>query len=356
MNSPHQGAAFADLVIAWQAAHGRHDLPWTLDRSAYRVWLSEIMLQQTQVTTVIPYFERFVARFPGVRALAAADIDEVLHLWSGLGYYSRARNLHRTAQIVVDKHAGRFPNDVPGLSELPGIGRSTAGAIVALAGDRRAAILDGNVKRVLARYHAVDGWPGQSAVLKTLWRLAEAHLPQANFCAYTQALMDLGATLCTRRAPACERCPVHHNCAARKNGDPEGYPARRPQRTLPTRDTCFLIVEDNAGAVLLERRPASGIWGGLWCFPQVDNENGLDVAAAALGLVDYDIVERLADVTHTFTHFRLNIQPLRLRATNCDAQIRESDDLCWYRSAAANRLGLPAPVARLLKKLSVGAA
>ncbi|MEQ8493042.1 MAG: A/G-specific adenine glycosylase, partial [Gammaproteobacteria bacterium] len=240
------GSDFATRLVAWQAAQGRHDLPWQRERSPYRVWLSEIMLQQTQVATVIPYFERFTARFADVSALAAADLDEVLHLWSGLGYYSRARNLHATAKRVCAEHGGVFPRNQDALLALPGIGRSTAAAIIALAHDEPAAILDGNVKRVLARYHAEPGWPGESAVAKRLWDHAAHHLPAHGARAYTQALMDLGATVCTRSNPACARCPLATDCAARAAGNPADYPGRRPRRALPIRATCFLIIENAA--------------------------------------------------------------------------------------------------------------
>ncbi len=347
-------ADFAARLLAWQAVHGRHDLPWQRQRTPYRVWLSEIMLQQTQVQTVIPYFERFTAAFPEVTALAAAPLDEVLHLWSGLGYYSRARNLHRTAGIVAREHAGEFPAEVEALAALPGIGRSTAGAIVALAGNRRAAILDGNVKRVLARHHAVAGWPGRSAVLKRLWALAEAHLPDAGWRDYTQALMDLGATLCTRRNPQCTRCPVATDCAAHAAGNPHDYPAPKPRRALPERSTCFLVIEDGAGAVLLERRPPQGVWGGLWCFPEIDDEEIALARAAELGVERAEPRGRLPVLRHTFTHFRLEITPLRLQALQSGAAVRENDDLRWYRGEADARLGLSAPVTRLLAALAAG--
>jgi A/G-specific adenine glycosylase len=339
---------FASRLVAWQVRHGRHDLPWQSERTPYRVWLSEIMLQQTQVATVIPYFERFTARFAGVAELAAAPLDDVLHLWSGLGYYSRARNLHATAQRIVAEHDGVFPDDQETLATLPGIGRSTAAAIIALAHDRPAAILDGNVKRVLARYHAEAGWPGESAVLKRLWAHAERHLPARRVRDYTQALMDLGATVCTRSRPACEHCPLHDDCRAAAAGNPGDYPGRRPRRSVPQRATCFLIIENARGEVLLERRPPSGVWGGLWCFPEAAHEADVAARMAALGLARYEEIGRLPPVTHTFTHFRLAISPLVLRAVEVAMTVRDGHGVLWYSADDSTRIGLSAPVARLL--------
>ncbi|MEQ8663744.1 MAG: A/G-specific adenine glycosylase [Gammaproteobacteria bacterium] len=342
------GDDFAARLVAWQAVHGRHDLPWQRERTPYRVWLSEIMLQQTQVATVIPYFERVTARFPQVGALAAANLDEVLHLWSGLGYYSRARNLHASAKRIVTAHGGRFPRTQGALADLPGIGRSTAAAIVALAHDEPAAILDGNVKRVLARYHAEPGWPGESAVSARLWAHAEHHLPRTRVRDYTQALMDLGATVCTRARPGCARCPLRADCAAHAGGNPADYPGKRPPRTLPVRSTCFLIIENTGGEVLLERRPPSGVWGGLWCFPEAPDTAAIAARMHELGFAAHRELTRLAPLAHTFTHFRLDITPVVLHAEAVPRQVRERDGLRWYSMADSTRIGLSAPVARLL--------
>ncbi|MGB1141418.1 MAG: A/G-specific adenine glycosylase, partial [Halioglobus sp.] len=260
---------FADRVLAWFDTHGRHDLPWQYDTTAYRVWVSEIMLQQTQVKTVIPYFERFMAAFPDVDALAGAPEDEVLHLWTGLGYYARARNLHRAAKQVAFELGGTFPDSIEGLQALPGVGRSTAGAIASIALAQRASILDGNVKRVLARLHRVAGWPGQSAVHNQLWDIAEHYTPTARCADYTQAMMDLGATLCTRSKPACALCPMANDCEANAAGDQTDYPGKKPKKALPVRATHFLVLRNRDGDIWLEKRPAEGIWGGLWCFPEV---------------------------------------------------------------------------------------
>lgn len=338
-------------MLDWHDIHGRHDLPWTRDRTPYRVWLSEIMLQQTQVATVIPYFARFTATFPDVFALAAAPVDDVLHLWSGLGYYSRARNLHKTAVIIATEHRGEFPRDVAGLAALPGIGRSTAGAIVAQAWDKPAAILDGNVKRVLARHHAIAGWPGDSAVMKALWQLAESHLPRRRFRDYTQAMMDLGATVCTRTRPACASCPLAATCMAHAQGAPTDFPGKRARKKLPERHTTFLVVQNHTGAVLLEQRPPQGIWGGLWSFPECAESDEAETRLAPFGLHDWEPAEPLPAIVHTFTHFRLHIAPIRIRTRAVDATVSDNDRVLWYDPAAPARVGLAKPVQQILKKL-----
>ncbi|MBK8957877.1 MAG: A/G-specific adenine glycosylase [Proteobacteria bacterium] len=344
-------SGFSARLLAWHARHGRHGLPWQQDRTPYRVWLSEIMLQQTQVATVIPYFERFVAHYPDVAALAAAVQDEVLHLWSGLGYYSRARNLHRCAQTVMERHDGEFPTDLDALMALPGIGRSTAAAILAQACEQPHAILDGNVKRVLARYHAVAGWPGESAVEKRLWQYAEEHMPRHDVCNYTQAIMDLGATLCTRSRPRCVDCPLAGDCAALAADSVARFPAARPKRVMPRRRTLFLVIENAGGEVLLERRPPHGIWGGLWCFPEMGDEDALPARLAELGLGGGEIVETLAPIAHSFTHFHLDITPLRVRADSHALAVREGQALRWHSPFDSTRIGLSAPVTRLLESL-----
>ncbi|MEQ1437991.1 A/G-specific adenine glycosylase [Fontimonas sp. SYSU GA230001] len=338
--------AFAIRLLDWHAAHGRHDLPWQQPRDPYRVWLSEIMLQQTQVGTVIPYFERFVARFPDVVALAHAPIDEVLALWSGLGYYARARNLHRCAQQLVERHGGAFPRTLDALSELPGIGRSTAGAILAQAFGLRAAILDGNVRRVLARHAAIDGWPGAPAVQKRLWALAEQHLPQERLADYTQALMDLGATVCTPRRPACARCPVATDCKALALGAVERYPQPRPRRTRPLRHARLLLASNGDGELLLEKRAPLGIWGGLWCPPLLDDAQ-LASGGWAQGLLDGASPRTLPALRHGFTHFDLELQPLRIELQHIDV-LAEPGRWRWVRLSELPELGLPAPVRKLI--------
>ena len=341
---------FAERLLAWFAEHGRHDLPWQRDPSPYGVWVSEIMLQQTQVATVIPYYERFMARFPDLAALAEAPLDEVLAHWSGLGYYARARNLHRAARQAMADHGGRLPETIDALQALPGIGRSTAGAILSLALGQRHPILDGNVKRVLARHAAVAGWPGKAAVQRTLWELAEARTPRHRVADYNQAMMDLGATLCTRARPACERCPVAADCRAREQGRQTDYPGPRPRRELPERQVQMLLVRDPQGRVLLERRPPQGVWGGLWCLPELApeadplawcRERGL---AAAPG-------RELPTRRHQFTHFRLAIRPQEILLTEPGCAVMDGDRLLWHDPHQPAQGGLAAPVQRLLQEI-----
>ena len=340
---------FAERLLAWHAQHGRHDLPWQQTRSPYRVWVSEIMLQQTQVATVIGYFERFMQRFPDVTALAAAPVDEVLHLWSGLGYYARARNLHRAAQLLVGEHGGDFPWTVEEVSALPGIGRSTAGAILAQSRGLRCAILDGNVKRVLTRHRRIKGWPDAPATLKLLWPLADELMPSARAADYTQAIMDLGATVCTRANPACDSCPVREDCAAALHGEQAQYPTPRPRKSMPVRATRFLMLARDDGALLLERRPPSGIWGGLWGFPELGEREDALTRCAQLGLEANGKPRRLPPLTHTFTHFQLVITPLRLRVRERGAACMDSATLLWYNAAAPAAIGLAKPVQDLIR-------
>jgi A/G-specific adenine glycosylase len=348
------GGPIAPALLAWYDRHGRHDLPWKAGADPYRIWLSEIMLQQTRVQTVLPYFERFVTAFPDVAALAAADEDHVLGLWTGLGYYARARNLHRAAREIVDTHAGRFPSDVEALAALPGIGRSTAGAVASMAFGVRAPILDGNVKRVLTRVAGIEGWPGERAIEKRLWALAETWTPTERIADYTQAIMDLGATVCTPRRPACDRCPLADRCVARAEGRAEVIPAARPKRTLPERETRMLLLQDPRGRVLLARRPSPGIWGGLWCFPELDvAADPVDAVATMLGLPAEGVppLGAWGAVRHTFTHYRLTITPLHGVLSRVVDQVRE-EGRDWFAPAETGHVGLAAPVKRLLTVLS----
>ena len=341
---------FAPRLVAWQRAHGRHDLPWQRTDDPYRIWLSEIMLQQTQVATVVPYYARFLERFPDVAALAAAPIDDVMAQWSGLGYYSRARNLHRCAQLVVERHGGRFPRTADALVELPGIGRSTAAAIAAFSSGARAAILDGNVKRVLTRVYGIDGFPGEKRIEGELWALAENLLPplgSADVGAYTQGLMDLGATLCVRGMPDCGRCPFAGDCVAHATGRQRELPAARPRKAVPTRRAWMLVLRAGA-AVLLERRPPSGIWGGLWSLPQADDEAALAACARRYGADDG--LTPLAPLTHAFTHFRLAIEP-RVGLVAMRGATAADGDTAWVELASLDAYGVPAPVRRLLTSL-----
>lgn len=341
---------FARRLIEWQGHHGRHDLPWQGSRAPYRVWLSEIMLQQTQVTTVIPYYQRFVGRFPDVAALAAAPVEDVMALWSGLGYYARARNLHRAAQQVMSDHGGRFPRHSAQIVTLPGIGRSTAAAIAAFCSDERAAILDGNVKRVLCRVFGVDGFPGEKEVENRLWALAESLLPDTGVGSYIQAQMDLGATVCTRGKPACARCPLAAECIARITGRVAELPAPRPRKAVPRRSVQVAVIVSR-GAVLLERRPPNGIWGGLLALPEVPAQ-AQDVAAwaATLGMVGGP-ASRLAPLTHTFTHFILDMQPWRIELTAPPSGVEESGRV-WLDLTRTDDAALPTPVRRILERMA----
>lgn len=341
------GQSFAARLVRWQAEAGRHGLPWQ-GADAYRVWLSEIMLQQTQVVTVIPYFERFVARFPDVAALAVASEDEVLALWSGLGYYSRARNLHRAAQQVVESHEGAFPQDFERIQALPGIGRSTAAAICALAFHQPRAILDGNVKRVLARHAGIAGWPGDKPVEVRLWQEAEARLPQREVAVYTQALMDMGATVCTRSRPRCAACPVQADCVALMQERIADYPAPRPKKAVPERAASFVLLQ-HGDDLLFERRPASGIWGGLWCPPQFDSHDAALAYADSMG----GQKRRLDGFTHTFTHFKLHITPLLVELAGKPA-LAEEPGRVWLDRASAMQAAIPTPVRRMLEALGAG--
>ncbi|MFP3604095.1 A/G-specific adenine glycosylase [Paraburkholderia sp. SIMBA_053] len=347
-------SGFAARLIAWQRMHGRHDLPWQNTRNAYRIWLSEIMLQQTQVSTVIPYYAKFLARFPDVAALAAAPVDDVMALWAGLGYYTRARNLHRCAQAVVERHGGAFPASVDQLAELPGIGRSTAAAIASFAFGARATILDGNVKRVLARVFGVEGFPGEKKVENAMWTLAESLLPSNasddEVSAYTQGLMDLGATLCVRGKPDCLRCPFSADCVANVTGRQRELPTARPKKAVPTRRTWMLVMRDG-DAVMLEKRPPSGIWGGLWSLPEAADEAALATRAREFG--GDGAVSPLAPLTHVFTHFKLEIEP-RLaefdRSVGALAALRDADT-AWVSVSDLDSFGVPAPVRKLLESL-----
>lgn len=341
----------AATLLAWFDVHGRRDLPWQAEPTPYRVWVSEVMLQQTQVETVRPYYARFVARFPDVAALAAAPQDEVMRFWSGLGYYARARNLHRAAQAIAGRHGGELPDTPEALMALPGIGRSTAGAILALARGQRQPILDGNAKRVLARVYLVEDPPDSSAGTRKLWRLAEAAMPAARIAAYTQAIMDLGATVCTRANPACERCPLAPGCealASRRTGEIPAARRRAPRRLRQT----HLVVELAAGRVLLARRPPQGIWGGLWAPPEFPT--AADAAAyMAERSGGRSPGKRLPTIRHAFTHYDLDIEPWLLEPPPGTSAVAEGDAR-WHELATLDAVGLPAPVARLLEELRHG--
>jgi A/G-specific adenine glycosylase len=337
--------SFAQALLDWHARAGRHDLPWQRERSPYRVWVSEVMLQQTQVTTVIPYYARFMERFADVRALAAAPIDEVLHLWTGLGYYARARNLHRAAQLVCERHGGEFPVRFADVTALPGIGRSTAGAILALSRDERHPILDGNVRRVLTRHHGIAGDPASRAVQGTLWELAEQNTPVAQVARYTQAIMDLGATVCTRSAPRCTECPLAAGCDALRTGRQRELPMPRVRKARRLRRLYALVARRPDGRILLERRPAHGVWGGLWSLPEFASADEATLHASAR-FAGGSAARALPEVQHAFTHFDLVLVPLLVESAGDG--ILDAPGHVWYNPSDPVRVGLPAPVKALL--------
>jgi len=337
----------APALLAWHEQHGRHDLPWQTERSPYHVWLSEIMLQQTQVITVIPYFERFTARFPTITALAQAPVDDVLALWTGLGYYARARNLHKAAVHIQTHFKGEFPTNFDEVIALSGIGRSTAGAILAQAMNQQQPILDGNVKRVLTRLYAIAGWPGKSDVEKQLWEFASQLTPKKRVADYTQAIMDLGATVCTRSKPKCDTCPLVEQCQAYHLDISAQLPTPKPKKIIPTRTTTFAILVNEHNKLLLNKRPSTGIWGGLWSFPEHNCSQPL--AQWCKDTLPCSIKEQqaLLPFRHTFSHFHLEITPIicRVKLSN---QVMDRDDLAWYNLATALQLGIASPIKKLL--------
>ena len=337
-------------VLTWYAQHGRHDLPWQRHKTAYRVWVSEVMLQQTQVKTVIPYFKRFMRRFPSLKALALASIDEVLDLWTGLGYYSRARHLHRTAQILFETYHGRFPQALTALCQLPGIGRSTAGAILAIAFEQATPILDGNVKRVLVRSHGIHGWPESPTINKKLWELSTFYMPQQHCADYTQAMMDLGATVCTRSQANCDKCPLQSKCIAYHSQQVSALPTPKPRTAKPERACQLLLLSNNNGHLLLEQRPPVGIWGGLWSFPQCDaQDNVAQWCRKHWGFAIKEIV-RWKPLRHSFSHFHLTIQPVLATLKPNGTQLMDAGTHCWYDVSAQAPGGFAAPVKQLLTR------
>jgi A/G-specific adenine glycosylase len=343
--------SFAGQLLAWYDQHGRHDLPWHHDRNAYRVWVSEIMLQQTQVSAVVGYYQQFMRRFPDVVALAAAEQEEVLQYWSGLGYYSRARNLHAAARIIVQVHEGRFPQGIEQVMALPGIGKSTAAAITAFAFGQRQAILDGNVKRVLARCFGIAGWPGTPEIENRMWKLSVDLLPQRDIEAYTQGLMDLGAMVCRRARPACGQCPLHQNCVARLEDRVHLLPTPKPRKAIPQRETVMLLVM-LGNQVLLEKRPSPGIWGGLWSLPEVSALEEVQQSAKLRFGLETRILPTLSPLMHAFTHFALTITPQPLQVVRQLSHAMEPG-LIWLDIEEAVDAALPAPVRKLLQRLPV---
>lgn len=349
MKSPHE--PIHRQLLPWFDQHGRHDLPWQQDKSPYPVWVSEIMLQQTQVNTVIPYYERFMRAFPTIQDLASASIDEVLHLWTGLGYYARARNLHKAAQLIDTQFQGAFPNTLDELQTLPGIGRSTAAAILSICHQQPTAILDGNVKRVLARYHAIERWTGETEVQKELWQLAEYHTPKQRAGDYTQAIMDLGATICRRSKPSCLLCPLEEKCLASAKGITHRLPLSKPKKAIPLKQITLSLICNTNKEVLLHKRPPSGIWGGLWSLPEKTA-----IHSASIMLPEQPDTT-LPSFTHTFSHFRLEITPEVYHVNNslleANRSVMEGCDLLWYNvDTPKQALGLAAPIKKLLHQFA----
>jgi len=342
---------FSDNIIQWHQKHGRHDLPWQGTTDPYQIWISEIMLQQTQVSTVIPYYERFMQRFPNVQSLAKADINEVLHLWTGLGYYARGRNLHKAAIQIVNEHNGQFPRNLDEMMALSGIGRSTAGAILSFAFSLRHPILDGNVKRVLSRVFGVEGWYGKSVVAKEFWALANKHTPDQDVAIYTQAIMDFGATLCTRSKPLCTSCPLQGQCVAFQENRIAMLPSKKPKKQIPTKTCQMVIIRNHKNHILLEQRPPSGIWGGLWSLPELEsdedvlsgiaNQYGLDVKQNKLG----------SPLRHTFSHYHLEIQPVFAEIANTNKQLINESSVDWIDVTKPLQIGMPAPIKKLLESI-----
>lgn len=340
---------FQQAVLNWYEHHGRKNLPWQQNLTAYRVWVSEIMLQQTQVATVVPYFENFIRQFPTVDALATADADKVMHLWTGLGYYSRARNLHKAAKIIVEQYDGQFPDKIDHLCLLPGVGRSTAGAIVSTAFNQRATILDGNVKRVLSRYAGITEWPGTKAVETRLWELADFYTPVTSCREYTQVIMDLGATICTRTKPACNACPVQQSCVAFASGNPVDFPGKKPKKAIPVRKGQLLLLQQPAGSIFLEKRPPAGIWGGLWSLPAYEGtlEDLTAECQRRYGL-SIERITPLDTFRHTFSHFHYDITPVHATVAQSENQTRELIEHIWYDPQCPAKVGLPQPIKKLL--------
>ncbi len=342
-----------DRILVWYEQHGRHNLPWQVRGAPYPVWISEIMLQQTQVATVIPYYDRFISQFPQLQDLANANLDQVLHLWSGLGYYARARNLHKTAKIITEQHNGNFPQEIDELLQLPGIGLSTAGAILAQSLGQRHPILDGNVKRVLARYYCIEGWPGHRETEKRLWQLSEKNTPSKNVAEYTQAIMDLGATTCKRSKPDCPACPINNDCQAYQSDEVTTYPHKKIRKKLPVKITTFLLLRNKKDEIYLTQRPPSGIWGSLWCLPELDQQSNTEIDASALpGYVT--VGSPTSVIRHTFSHYHLDftVIPAELKGKH-DSGVMESMPAVWYNPDNPSQLGLAAPIKKIIHSTEV---
>lgn len=345
--------SFSKKVLAWGKLYGRKNLPWQQQVTPYRVWVSEIMLQQTQVKTVIPYFERFVNSFPTIQALAEADVDDVLHHWSGLGYYARARNLHKTAKLISGEHQGEFPEELDELEKLPGIGRSTAGAILSLSKGLNFPILDGNVKRVLARCFQVQGWPGKASVLQQLWQISEKVTPRKETACFNQNMMDLGSMVCTRSSPECEACPLTSLCGSYKSGSWNRYPGKKPNKNMPVKQTMMLLIKNEEGAFLLQKRPPAGIWGGLWSLPELEKVQQSKLYSEVRTCLGINVSqsEPLPMRRHTFSHFHLDIFPFTCHFNGYENGVIADNETLWYKQGNKELIGLAAPVSKLLEEV-----
>lgn len=344
----HSPELFQQQILAWFDINGRKNLPWQKNTSPYRIWLSEIMLQQTQVATAIPYFNQFIQSFPDIHQLASAPIDSVLHLWSGLGYYARARNLHKTA-IIIDNNGSQFPNTLDSLLELPGIGRSTAGAILSIAFNDSHPILDGNVRRVLARFHAISGWTGSTAVNKDLWELSSRYTPKKRCADYTQAIMDMGATVCTRSKPHCAKCPIKTNCAALISNLVSKIPTPKPVKNKPIKHIVFLLLQDEDNKILLQKRPATGIWGGLWSLPEFTSPSAVK-SWCQENQFSIKSIQYIDQQRHSFSHYHLDFTVTIVTTNNPKNKVMEANQSVWYKAEQIKKLGLPAPIKKLLQK------
>jgi len=341
---------FSSNILTWYKKHGRHGLPWQQNKSLYRVWISEIMLQQTQVATVIPYYQTFMQSFPDLLSLAGASEEAVMSHWAGLGYYSRARNLHKAAKIIIDEHNGRFPEIYETVLTLPGIGPSTAAAVLAQALNQSHTILDGNVKRVLARYHAIEGWPGQRQIEQSLWQKAKSHTPDQQVADYTQAIMDMGATVCTRAKPKCEECPLSGTCLALEQGKVGELPTKRPKKTIPVRQKRFLFIVSDKKRVLMEKRPSSGIWGGLWSLPELALDEDIKQMCQQQWGLSVETVVNQPVFRHTFSHFHLDITPCLIRVSPAITQaVNDGTKFQWCDFDT--QLAVSTPVRHILNDL-----
>lgn len=343
-------STFSHLLLDWYDQHGRHNLPWQQTKDPYGIWISEIMLQQTQVSSVIPYYQRFMARFPDTQTLAKASLDEVLSLWSGLGYYARGRYLHKSARIICREYGNRFPDNRNELIALPGIGKSTAHAILAFAFDQCLPILDGNVKRVLCRVHAIEGWPGIKSVENKLWELAENYTPSERIGDYTQAIMDLGSSICARK-PQCQECPIQGMCLAFKMGAQTTYPSAKPKKDRPIKSTTMVLIKDAHDQVLLYQRPPVGIWGGLWAFPECSNKDINSWAKSELGL-NIRTKSAWPELRHQFSHFELRIKPVPAQLMGRNNGVMEGEGWVWYKLRQPSERGLATPIKKLLEQLA----